>query len=222
MKKQSATTCVLFLLSVAFSMMAVSIQPVPAQTSKGIELYNAWDFKAAEPVLRESVKANPADLEAGYYLGLSVLMQDKHQEALELLLRVKEAKDKAAGDSKTGVPDSYQIQLALARTHLELKQNEEGWKNLEAASKGHADTADLHVYRGLYYLNLEKTQNAVKELEKAMNMDDNNAYAHYYAGHAYLRSGLPAKAVEVFKSFIQLAPTAPEVEKAKALVTALC
>jgi tetratricopeptide (TPR) repeat protein len=222
MKQQSATNCVLLLLSIAFSMMAFSLQPGLAQTSKGIELYNSWDFKGAEPVLRESVKANPADLAASYYLGLSVLMQDKHSEALEILLRVKESKEKAAGEAKSGVPDAYQIHLALARTRLELKQNEEAWKNLEAASKGHADTADLHVYRGVYYLNLEKAQNAVKELEKAMNMDDSNAYAHYYAGHAYLRSGSPAKAVEVFKSFIQLAPTAPEVEKAKALVLALC
>jgi tetratricopeptide (TPR) repeat protein len=202
--------------------MAVLSQPVLAQTSKGIEIYNAWDFKGAEPILRDSVKANAADLEAAYYLGLAVLLQDKHAEALDILLKVKEAMDKTAGQGKSSVPDEYQIQLALARTRLELKQNEEAWKNLEAASKNHADTADIHVFRGVYYLNLEKTNNAIKELEKAMNMDESNAYAHYYAGHAYIRSGNPAKAVEVFKQFIQLAPAAPEIEKAKALVSALC
>ena len=222
MNKQNVTTCSILVLSVVFSMTVVRQQSVFAQTNKGLELYNAWQFKEAEPVLREAVKANPGDLEAGYYLGLSVLLQDKHAEALEILLQVKVSKDQASGVAKSAVPDEYQIQLALARARLELKQNDEAWKNLEAADKAHAGTADIHVFRGLYYLNLEKTQNAIKELEKAMNMDENNAYAHYYAGHAYLRSGNPAKAVEMFKSFLQLAPLAPEAVKAKALVDALC
>jgi regulator of sirC expression with transglutaminase-like and TPR domain len=55
-----------------------------------------------------------------------------------------------------------------------------------------------------------------------MKLDDKNAYAHYYAGYAYLRSGNPSKSVEAFKSFLQLAPAAPEAAKVKALVDALC
>jgi tetratricopeptide (TPR) repeat protein len=219
---KKTTFCFILVIAVVLSVVVIATQPLRAQASKGIELYNSWQFQEAEKVLREGLKSNPRDAQAGYYLGLSVLMQDKHSEALDILLKVKEDQDKADRQSRSPVPDEYQIQLALARARLELKQNEEAWKNLEAAKKVNADAADVYVYRGLYYLNLQNAQKAVKELEKAMNLDGNNAYAHYFAGQAYIRLGNPAKAVEVLKEFLQLAPSAPEAEKAKALVSALC
>ena len=220
MRKQTAT-CVI-LATVVLSFVIVMPQPLCAQASQGIELYNSWQFQEAEKVLRDALKTNPQDMQANYYLGLSVLMQDKHNEALDIFLKVKEAQDKADRQSRSQVPDEYQIELALARARLELKQNEEAWKNLEAAKKVNPDAADIHVYRGLYYLNLQNEQKAIKELEKAMNLDGNNAYAHYFAGLAYIRLGNPSKAVEVLKEFLQLAPSAPEVDKAKALISALC
>jgi tetratricopeptide (TPR) repeat protein len=219
MNKQKASWVILVIV---LSIAAVAPRLLNAQVSKGIELYNSWQFQEAEKVLREALKSNPRDAQAGYYLGLSVLLQDKHSEALDIFLKVKEEQDKADQQSRSQVPDEYQIQLALARARLELKQNEEAWKNLEAAKKVNAEAADIYVYRGLYYLNLQNAQKAIKELEKAMNLDEKNAYAHYFAGQAYIRLGNPAKAVEVLKEFLQLAPSAPEVEKAKALVSALC
>jgi len=222
MKKQKAAAYFIPVWTLVFAMMALLPQAISAQDGKGLELYNSWKFVEAEAAFRDAVKANPDDLEASYYLGLSLLMQDKSAEALDVLARVKAAKDKAPGKDPAAVPDEYHIQMALAQANLKLKQNDQAWKNLELAGKAHADAADIHVYRGVYYLNQENVKKAVKELEKAMGMDEHNVYAHYYAGHAYLRSGDAAKAVEVFKIFLQLAPAAPEADKAKALIAALC
>jgi tetratricopeptide (TPR) repeat protein len=221
MNKRTEARAILVAVIVV-AVLSGALSQLNAQTNKGIELYTAWRFQDAEKVLRDALKADPRDTQAGYYLGLSVLMQDKHAEALEILSKVKEDQDKVDRQSRSQVPDEYQIQLALARTRLELKQNEEAWKNLEAAKKANADAADVYVYRGLYYLNLQNAQKAIKELEKAMSMDEKNAYARYFAGQAYIRLGNPAKAVDVLKEFLQLAPSAPEVEKAKALISALC
>jgi tetratricopeptide (TPR) repeat protein len=209
------------LLFITVALAGNSIPSVFAQTNKGISRFNAWEFQEAEKILRGAVKTNPQDNQAAYYLGLSVLMQDKHSEALDILLKAQESLNKT-GFKPATVPDAYQMNIALARTYLELKQNEDAWKQLEAAGKLQADAVDVHVYRGAYYLNKENFPQAIQELEKAMNLDENNAYAHYYAGYAYLRSGNPSKAVEVFKSFLQLAPQAPEFVKVKALVDALC
>ena len=222
MNRQKATACFIPGFTLILAVMVFLPQTMSAQAGNGLELYNSWKFVEAEAIFREAVKANPGDLEAGYYLGLSLLMQDKSAEALEILTKVKEARDKEGGKAKTDVPDEYLIQMALAQANLKLKQNDQAWKNLELAGKAHADAADIHVYRGVYYLNQENVKKAVKELEKAMEMDEHNVYAHYYAGHAYLRSGDAAKAVEVFKIFLQLAPAAPEADKAKALIAALC
>ena len=71
------------------------------------------------------------------------------------------------------------------------------------------------MYRGVYYLRQEKHEEAVKDLEKAISLDKNNAYAYYYAGLAYYAMGNGKKAAEDLGTFIQMAPNAPEVEKAK-------
>jgi tetratricopeptide (TPR) repeat protein len=222
MNKQRTLPCIILTLSVMISMMAVIPQPSMAQTSKGIELCTNWKFQDAEKVLRAALKANPQDIQADYYLGLAVLMQDKHDEALQIFQKVLADKNNPGQKVQSPVPDNYQIQIALARTRLELKQNDEALKNVDAAAKVHPNGIEVHVYRGVYYLNLKNAQKAITELEKAISLDKQDAYAHYYAGHAYLQSGNPARAVEMFKTFLQLAPLAPEAVKAKALVDALC
>jgi tetratricopeptide (TPR) repeat protein len=222
MNKRIATPCIILVFSAVFLATAIMPQTTLAQTSKGISLCNSWQFKEAEKVLRDALKANPQDIQAGYYLGMALLMQDKHEEALKTFLKVSADMEKPGRNAKLPAPNNYEIQIALARTHLELKQNAEALKNLEAANKIHPNSLQVYTYRGLYYINLKNAQKAVAELNKAISLDKKDAYAHYYAGHAYLISGDPARAVEEFKTFMELAPQAPDAVKAKALVEALC
>lgn len=220
--KKHKIFCKILVLSVVVALIAVLPFQLFAQTPKGIELYNSWKFPEAEKVFREVLKTVPGDMQASYYLGLSLLLQDKHEEALEVLLKVKGAKDAAGKLDKSAVPDEYQIQIALARTYLELKKLPEALKTIEAAAKVRPDAADVYAFRGAYYLQQSNLKKAAQELEKAVDLDAQNAYANYYLGHVYLRQGNPSKAVEMFKTFIQLAPQAPEAPKAKALIDALC
>jgi tetratricopeptide (TPR) repeat protein len=210
---------IILLLSVILLAAVVAPQPVPAQTSKGIELCDAWKYKEAEKVLRQAVKGNPKDNQANYYLGFALLMQNKYEEALKIFLKVSADMDKQPQPTPA---EKYRIQIQLARTRLGLKQNDEALKNLDAAEKAQPNGVDAHVYRGAYYLNLKKVDKATAELEKAIGLDKNNPYAHYYAGRAYLQSGDPARAVEQYKIFLELAPLAPEAEAIRILINQLC
>ncbi len=210
-----ASSAVVLLIS------SISLQVI-AQTEKGIEFYNSWEFNKAEEAFREVLKNEPADAQAGYYLGLSLLMQEKYQEALDVFQKEKSSVDKSASSGKAGIPDKGQIEIALTRAYLGLKKYPEVWECLEAAEKANANPADIHTFRGAYYLERNNTENAVKELEKAIELDSLNAYAYYYAGYAYLRLGNPARAVDMFEMFLRLAPYAPEAGKAKFLVDSLC
>jgi tetratricopeptide (TPR) repeat protein len=222
MNKQLSSACIILVFSVTLLAMAVMPQPILAQTAKGVSLCNSWEFQKAETVLRAALKTNPRDIEASYYLGVAVLMQDKHEEALQIFMKVLADVDNPGRQAQAPGPDKYQIHIALARTRLELKQNDEALKNLEAANKVHPNGVEFYVYRGVYYLNLKNEPKAIVELEKAISLDKKDAYAHYYAGRAYLLSGNPARAVDMFKTFLLLAPQAPEASKAKALIDALC
>lgn len=197
--------------------MAVVVPPSFGQTEKGIELYNAWRFKEAEKVLQEAVKANPNDVAASFFLGLSFIAEERHAEALGFFQRLD-----AKPARHDGVPDAFHIKIGLARAQLGLKQAAEAWKTLDAAEKLKAGDPEVLVYRGVYYIQEGKNDKAIAALEKAISLDEHNIYAHYHAGHAYLRSGNPAKAVDMFKLFLQLAPQAPEAAKTQLLVAALC
>jgi tetratricopeptide (TPR) repeat protein len=210
---------IILLLSVIFLAAVVVPQSVPAQTSKGIELCDSWKYKEAEKVLRQALKTNPNDIQANYFLGLAVLMQDKHEEALKIFQKVSADIDKQA---KPSPAEKYRIQIALARARLELKQNDEALKNLDAAEKAQPNGIDVHVYRGAYYMNVKKVDKAIAELEKAIGMDKKNPYAHYYAGRAHLQSGNPSQAVDEYKLFLELAPLAPEADAIKILIAQLC
>jgi tetratricopeptide (TPR) repeat protein len=217
-----ATLGKFLLLSVVFIFMNGMSLQVLAQTEKGIELYNSWEFEKAEEALREVFKNEPLDVRAGYYLGLSLLMQEKYEEALDVFQKIKASVDKAALSGEAGIPDQGQLEIVLTRVYLDLEKYTEAWECLEAAEKANADPADVRTYRGAYYLEKGDAKKAAKELEKAIELDSQNAYAFYYAGHAYLRLGNPARAVEMYKMFLQLAPYAPEAVKAKTIIDALC
>jgi cytochrome c-type biogenesis protein CcmH/NrfG len=217
-----ATLGKILALSVVFiSINGMSLQ-VLAQTEKGIELYNSWEFEKAEEALSEALKNEPDNARAGYYLGLSLLMQEKYQEALDVFQKVKASFDEAALSGGAGIPDKGQLEIVLTRVYLELEKYPEAWECLKAAERAKADPADIHTFRGAYYIEKDDAKKAAKELEKAIELDSQNAYAYYYAGHAYLRLGNPARTVQMFEMFLQLAPYAPEAVKAKALIDALC
>lgn len=189
--------------------------PSFAQTEKGVTLLNYWDFEKAEDVFREVLKNNPADSEAGYYLGMSLLMQKRYQESLEVLKKVKELKE-----GKT--PDKGQMKIILARVYLGLKNYPEALEYLNVAEEVNADPVEYHTYRGAYYLEKEDAKRAAKELDKAIDLGSKNPYTYYHAGFAYLSIGEPADAVKAFEIFLQMAPYASEAGAVKLIVDSLC
>jgi tetratricopeptide (TPR) repeat protein len=213
--------CTILVFSLVIALSVAIPRQVSAQAKKGVELYDAGKYKQAEAAFREALKGKPSDTPNRYYLGLSILLQDRYGEALDIFLKVKQSQDKADQGRRTAVPDEYQINLAMARARLGLNQYADAWKNLEQA-RMQSPSSDVFVYRGLYYLQQEKLPEAIKELEKAISLDAKNAYAYYYAGLAYYKSGQGQKAVETLKMFLQLYPHAPEAAKAKEIIDKLC
>jgi tetratricopeptide (TPR) repeat protein len=213
--------CSILVFSVVFALMVAIPRQSSAQAKKGVELYGAGKYKEAEAIFRDALKSNPSDTPNRYYLGLSILLQNRYSEALDIFLKVQQSQEKTDQRTRFAVPDEYQMNLAMARARLGLNQYADAWKNLEQAGKANS-SSDVFVYRGVYYLQQEKLKQAIEELEKAISMDAKNAYAHYYAGLAYFKSGQGQKAVETLKIFLQLHPGAPEAAKAKEIIDKLC
>lgn len=192
-----------------------------AQSEEGIELYKYWEYEKAEAALRLAVKKDPADIEAGYYLGLSLLMQGKYQDALDTLQKVKGSVNSSA-KMETVKPDRGQVEIALTRAYLGLDNYPEALKALKAAEKANADPVDLHTFRAAYYIKEGTLEEADEEMTKAIDLDSRNPYTFYFGGIIQLRLGKPERAVQMFEAFLELAPFAPEAERAKILIDSLC
>lgn len=189
--------------------------PVFAQTERGVDLFNYWDFKKAEDAFRKALKNNPGDNEASYYLGMSLIMQKRYQESLEVLKNIKDPED---GE----IPDKGQLKIALARAYLGLKNYPEALEYLNVAEEVNANPIEYHTYRGAYYLEKKDAKRAAAELDKAIELGSKNPYTYYHAGFAYLSLGNPSDAVKAFEIFLQLAPYAPEAEAVSLIVGSLC
>ena len=221
MDKSTNSYVILVLSIVAIIIGGISLL-VMAQTEKGIELFNSWEYEKAEEALQKVLKEEPSNVQAGYYLGLSLLMHGKYPEALDILQKAKASVEETAALGEAGLPDKGQLEIALTQTYLGLKRIPEMLESLEAAEKAKANPVDIHTFRGAYYLEENKVKEAAQELEKAIELDSQNAYTYYYFGFAQLRSGNPAKAVELFQVFLTLSPYAPEAKNTKFLVDSLC
>ena len=207
---------VMFILVSGMSLYAM------ATTEEGIHSYSIGEFEKAEALFREVLKGDADDIQAGYYLGMSLLMQEKFKEALGIFQNLEDNINNKAVIKDTDVPTRGEVEIGLVRSYLGLKQYPDALKSIHAAERVKADPIDIHTYYGAYYLEMNENSRAQKELETALNQKSQNPYTYYFAGISYLRLGHPAKAVEMFKAFLKMAPYAPEAERAKFLIDTLC
>ncbi len=201
---------VLFVILCGMSLAAM------AKTGDGLTALSTGEFEKAEAIFSEVLKGDAENSEAGYYLGLSLLMQEKFDRALGVFKTLK------ADMGNTEIPTKGQVEIGLVRSYLGLKNYPEALTSLKAAESAKADRIEIHTYKGAYYLEVNENSKANEELEKALELKSQNPYTYYYAGIVSIRLGYPQKAVKLFETFLEMAPYTHEAEHAKFLVDTLC
>jgi tetratricopeptide (TPR) repeat protein len=178
-----------------------------ADLNAGQRLYRSKDYQGAEKVLREVVTAEPDNLEANYYLGMTLLELEKYSESEPFLQKAADGKPEA--------------RAGLGRAFMMQDKFDEATSQLDAAQKDLPDSSAVYQYRGMILLKQEKYGEAEEQLVKAVELDPKNAYAHYYLGMTDSRLKKTDRMVKEFQLFLQLAPKAPEAAKVKSLLRSL-
>ena len=199
-----------------FTLLCGMSLPAMAKTEEGLKALGTGNFDKAEAIFSEVLKGDAENAEAGYYLGISLLMQEKFNEALGVFKNLK------ATMGNVEIPTKGQVEIGLVRAYLGLKNYPEALKSLKAAEAANADTVDIHTFKGVYYLEVNENDKANEELQKALELKSQNPYTYYYAGIVSIRLGHPQKAVKLFETFLEMAPYTHEAEHAKFLVDTLC
>ena len=207
MVRKSLSAC-----GVVVSFLLIASQALAADVAaKGAELYSAYKYEDAVKELRKALDADPENLAARYYLGLSLLQLEDYKGAEEQLKKAEEAKAEQ-------VPRLDQIKVGLARVSMEQKDYDKARAYLDEAAANNADNLDVYLYRGKLALHREDYTAAASELEKAVEMNPEAAYAHYYSALAYNKLKRPDRMVSEFQVFLKLAPDAPEANKVRSLL----
>lgn len=176
---------------------------------RGIQLYEAGKFQDAETALAAAVEANPDNARAHEYLGRTRLELHKFPAAQAELVKADELS-----------PDNAAVKIGLARAYLEQKQLDKAESEANRAAELSDSNPDVPLYRGAIAVAKRDFRNGAKLLEDAVAKKPDAAYAHYYAGLAYNGLRQPDKMVEHFRTFLKLAPDAPEAPKVQSLLRA--
>jgi len=221
MRKYGVRFNILALCTVLCLLVSIP-QSLFAQADDGIALYKAGDYATAETKLREALKTEPGNTTVRYYLGLSLMYQGNFAEALEELKAARSEQEKAGRQSRPAVPSVYQVDLALAQAYIGLNRFEEAWPELESAGNENPQSSDVFLFRGVCYYKQKEYAKAIEALNKSISLDAKKAYAYYYIGMAYSETEDVQKMLDAFKTFLQLAPDAPEAPDVKKRYDAAC
>ncbi len=208
--------------SVIFILLSGMSLHVMGETEDGLNAFSIGEFEKAAAIFSEILKGDAENLEAGYYLGLSLLMQEKYSESLGIFKNLKAGIDNKTVMVNEEIPARSQVEIGLVRSYLGLKKYPEALESLKAAEKAKAGPVDIYTFKGAYYLEVNDNNRANEELEKALELKSQNPYTYYYAGIAKIRLGHPQMAVKLFETFLSMAPYTPEAKHAKFLIDTLC
>ena len=170
------------------------------------------NYQGALHWLRESLRRDPADVDAHYVLSVALNATGSTVEASrerdlsrQLSSRYQEL-DRRAAENRTAVPPG------LERMRLDPDAS---WGSradqtiVTSAQREQRQLASFHLEQGRRLFEREQDREALAELRKAVYLSPYEAQAHLLIGRIHLRGGRPADAVDAFKISIWSEDHAP-------------
>ena len=165
-------------------------------------------FAAGSAVAQEM----PEELKAG----MTALMNNQHQSAIEHLTKVIQAYKPGGADQARAQANRQQALLARASAYYYLKQYDAalGDVNLVINTK---PSAELLSLRAEIQMRLKDYQGVKQSAQEAIRLQAGNLKAHLYLGLAHLESGETARAKQAFSLLMERLPA-----REKARIRPIC
>ncbi len=165
----------------------------------------------SEARLRRATELSPSDPAAYVFLGETLLRQRKTGDAEAAFRKAEEL-----GGAQGGKDGDYYRGVALQR----LRRFDESAQALERAREADPGNSLIPLQIGVTRVFQEQWQPAMDQLNHAIEMDSGLAYAYFYRGLAAEKVGRKDLLVNDMERFLALAPSAPEADRAKAILRA--
>jgi arylsulfatase A-like enzyme/Flp pilus assembly protein TadD len=151
------------------------------------DYYHLNDFPHAIAAYQSTLKLDPKNSVAAYYLGLSQLATDNLDGAEQAFQQALELD-----------PSSFSAAYNLGVVYTRRKQPEPAIQAFRRAVEILPNYAEAHEALGELDLYLDRPQDAARELERAVAINPKMAKAHYHLGRTYEALGQHEKAQQEY------------------------
>ncbi|MBN1273398.1 MAG: tetratricopeptide repeat protein [Candidatus Aminicenantes bacterium] len=150
----------------------------------------------ATAAYRKALGMNPNDYKTAFGLGMSLVKQNRHQEALAPLLQCTQI--------RPDFPDAF-YNLGLTYENVgQLQKAAEAYRQFIKINPGPAWTGYNQL--GSVLVKLEQYNQAIPAFQEVLKSNANDIKANYYLAFSYDMSGQYDKAVPLYEKLIQLNP----------------
>ena len=162
--------------------------------------------------LRESLRRDPADVDAHYVLAVALnatggtVEAGRERDLARRLSSRYEELDRRAVENRTAVPPGLE-RLRLDPDGSWAQRADQAI--VSSAQREQRELATFHLEQGRKLFDREQDREALAELRKAVYLSPYEAQAHLLIGRIHLRGGRPADAVDAFKISIWSEDHAP-------------
>ena len=190
---------------------AERVAALQAAFAEGATLTNAGKTDEAIAKFNEVIAIHPKCAECYSNLGaIHSRKQDwaKAEESYKQAIQIRPD----MVDAYNGLANVYNAQKKFAEAQA---ISAEGAKHGAGAAAGGTGNADSFYNQGVIAWNGNDFPKAQELFLAAVKANDKHAEAHFMLGQAYLNTGKLPEAAKEFETYIKIAPTGPNAEKAK-------
>jgi tetratricopeptide (TPR) repeat protein len=189
---------------------AEHVAKIRAAFAQGAELINAGKYDEGIAKMNEVIVAVPQCEECYVSIGEANSRKQDWAKAEESYKKALELNPEAAA-AYSGLANVYNAQKKFQEAKA---MSDEAAKRMTASSGG--GNADSLYNQGVIAWNANDFPKAQEMFAAAIKADEKYAEAHFMLGQANLNLGKLPEAAKEFETYLKLAPTGPNAEKAKA------
>jgi tetratricopeptide (TPR) repeat protein len=189
---------------------AARVEGIKTAFKEGADLTNAGKYDEAIAKFNEVIAQVPKCLECYINLGAIHSRKEDWPKAEESYKKALELNAESV-EAYNGLATIYNAQKKFKEAQA---MSAEAAKRGGAAAGG-GGSADALYNQGVIAWNANDFAKAQEMFAAAVKADDKHAEAHFMLGQAYLNLGKLPEAAKEFETYMKIAPTGPNAEKAK-------
>ena len=200
----------LFLSCAGHHSVSLTREQAPDPYEQGLKLLKQFKYGEAKASFDKAISSNPKHKKAFYYRGTARMALDQVDSAMvDFEKSLKLDKNYALG------------YVGKAQVYIKKKDFTKAMEQLSKAQELEPENPEAFYQMGIALGYQQKVQEAIDSFKRCIDVQPNHAYAHYQIGLAYNQIKRLDLTIVHLERFLALAPTAPEAEQVRRLLSSL-